>query len=149
MASFVPMEMYSLFEFRRDDDWLWGSLEKVLRVQPGLPDEIEDRVRGEGPLRTGDLEDSGGRTGRWWGYSETKHVLEHLFGKGRLVTACRHHFTRYYDTPEKVLPASVFDQPRHTTDSSYRAPILSGAGAAGIGTAEDILDWWRLNKPTG
>jgi uncharacterized protein YcaQ len=149
VASLVPMEMYSLFEFRRDRDWLWGSLKKVLKSQPGLPDDIEARVRREGPVRTGDLEAPGGRTGAWWGYSETKHVLEHLFGKGRLVTAYRHHFTRYYDTPEKVLPASVFDQQQHTTDSSYRALILSGAGAAGVGTAEDILDWWRLNKPTG
>lgn len=149
VASLVPIEMYSLFEFRRDRDWVWGNLAKVLAERPGFAAEIEDRVRLEGPVRTGDLEDPGQRTGAWWGYSATKHVLEHLFGKGRLVTAHRHNFARYYDTPEKALPSHVFEQEVHDLESSYRKLILSGCLGVGVGTVEDILDWWRLNKPIG
>jgi uncharacterized protein YcaQ len=149
VASLVPTEMYSLFEFRRDREWIWGNLKEVLAERPGFAAEIEERVRREGPVRTGDLEEPGQRTGAWWGHSATKHVLEHLFGKGLVVTARRHNFTRYYDTPEKALPSHVFGQQVHDRESSYRELILSGCRGVGVGTVEDILDWWRLNKPIG
>ena len=65
------------------------------------------RIAAEGPLAASDLAETRG-PGGWWGWSETKRVLEYLFWSGRITTATRRNsFERVYDLTERVLPQAV------------------------------------------
>ncbi|MDA0232472.1 MAG: winged helix DNA-binding domain-containing protein, partial [Chloroflexi bacterium] len=65
-ASFIPMRLYPVLKHRmvtRREKWL----EKVRTEYPGFVERVLDQVRERGPISVSDLEDSGGRTGPWWG----------------------------------------------------------------------------------
>ncbi|MBZ0112310.1 MAG: winged helix DNA-binding domain-containing protein, partial [Thermoanaerobaculia bacterium] len=63
-ASWLPIELYPAFEFRRREfrrhPW-WGDL---LGEHPGLAQSLLERIEREGPLRSLDLEGRG--KGGWW-----------------------------------------------------------------------------------
>jgi uncharacterized protein YcaQ len=80
-----------------------------------------------------------------WNWSEVKIALEWLFYTGR-VTATRRNtaFERIYDLPERVLPRSILEEPTPTDDDAHRTLLRSSAFAHGIGTEQDLRDYFRL-----
>ena len=51
-------------------------------------DALLERIRADGPLAASDFE-HGKSQGGWWGWGETKRVLEWLFWAGQITTATR------------------------------------------------------------
>jgi uncharacterized protein YcaQ len=147
-ASFVPARLYPAMRHRMERLGGWRAVRQVMEEHPGFIEAVEEEVHRHGPLSVGDLSDPGERTGPWWGYGKGKLALEYLFAKGRVGVHRRESFTRYYSAPHHVVPEDHFDAEPLDRDAAFRALILDGLRGLGVGTAEDIADYWRLHRPT-
>jgi hypothetical protein len=143
-ASFIPMRLYPLFRHRmsrwRRDRWL----QRINDEHPGFVDRVLTEVKERGPISVSELTDSGGRTGPWWGLSRGKMALEWHFDRGAVAVESRRNFTRYYDVPEKVIPAPHLESSAADEADAHRELLLLSARAHGIGTAKDLADYYRI-----
>lgn len=78
--------------------------------------ELAERILGEigerGALSSEQIEDEGRRGTQVWGKSTlAKATLQKLFFHGRVLIARRENNRRFYDLPERVLPAEVLARP--------------------------------------
>jgi len=106
----------------------------------GLLNEVATR----GPLRASEIEHDGAQgRGPWWGWSDVKLGLEHLFAWGDVVSAGRQGFQRRYAVPWQVGLEHVHDiaVPRL---EAQRELVLRSVRALGVGTIGDIADYFRL-----
>jgi uncharacterized protein YcaQ len=105
--------------------------------------EIETR----GPIAASELSSAKKGPGGWWEWSEAKHAVETLFWQGRLAVASRRKgFERLYDLPERVLPRSILDAPTPDDEAAHRELLALSARALGIGTEDDVCDYFRLSR---
>jgi len=80
--------------------------------EAALAERILDEMATRGPLTSDDIEHDGRARSAWGGRSRlVKHVLEKLFGHGRVLITTRRDFRRVYDLPERVLPRAILEQP--------------------------------------
>ena len=128
--------------------------EKVLADNADVAKHVLERIRAEGPLSSLDFERETGPTKDWFGAptNAVRAVLEAYARTGVLGTARRDGHHRYYDVPERLLPADVLahdltlrEQLRHKMLSRYRAHGLLGA----VGRGEGIFDDLGPAKPSG
>ncbi|NQW17697.1 MAG: winged helix-turn-helix domain-containing protein [Chloroflexi bacterium] len=148
VASLVPIETYPLLRWRMEASQPRWRIKGLLEKAPGYVDAILEEVGKRGPMIASDLDDPGSRKGPWWGYSEGKIALEWHFQTGAVTTHSRRNFTRYYDLTERIIPADVLGQNGLTPDEAQKRLFLLGAKAHGVGTANDIADYFRLHTPT-
>jgi len=145
-ASFIPVDTLPLLRWRQQehrdraeaDDDSWFSANRPMTQW------LLAELAAKGPMRASEIEhDSNTRSGSWWGWSDVKRGLETLFRWGDVVSAGRTRFERVYALPEQVLPADVRDLhvPR---DEAMRRLVSISARAHGVGTADDIADYFRL-----
>ena len=92
----------------------------------------------------GDFEHPGARRGRYWTSSEATIALNWHFRKGHVGIAARPNFTRSYDLIERVVPREINAQARPTHEKALRSLLLLGAASHGVGTAQDLADYYRL-----
>ncbi|TGR81219.1 winged helix-turn-helix domain-containing protein, partial [Mesorhizobium sp. M2D.F.Ca.ET.223.01.1.1] len=146
-ASFLPVETYPLMRWRmkraEQGDEMYLGLAKWGRERKEMIDEIYREVAERGPIAASDIEGHKGNGG-WWGWSEAKHAFEWLFWAGRITTAYRRGFERYYDLPERVLPQAVLDLPVPPVEDAHRELLRISARAHGIATYGDLRDYFRL-----
>lgn len=147
-ASFVPARLYPAMRHRMERLGSWKAIRRMVEEHPGFVEAVEEEVHAHGPLSVGDLSDPGERTGPWWGYGKGKLALEYLFAKGRVGVDRRVSFTRYYSAPHHVVPEAYFAAEPLGREEAHRTLILDGLRGLGVGTAEDIADYWRLHLPT-
>ncbi len=142
-ASWMPMELYPAFAFRREAMRSHSWVGPVLTEHRAMADELLRRIDSEGPLRSADLEGSG--AGEWWGFKLSKRVANCLWFVGELAIAERQRFQRTYDLPERVLPTAALDASL-TLHESLRLLLgkaLDGHGWATVGT---LADTFRLRN---
>ncbi|RWA73457.1 winged helix-turn-helix domain-containing protein [Mesorhizobium sp.] len=146
-ASFLPVETYPLMRWRMQraerGEEMYLGLAKWGRERKEMIDEIYRQVAERGPIAASDIEGHKGNGG-WWGWSEAKHAFEWLFWAGRITTAYRRGFERYYDLPERVLPQAILDLPVPSVEDSHRELLRISARAHGIATYGDLRDYFRL-----
>ena len=146
-ASFLPVETWPLMRWRmqraEQGDEMYLGLAKWGRERKAMIDEIYKEVAERGPIAASDIEGHKGNGG-WWGWSEAKHAFEWLFWAGRITTAYRRGFERYYDLPERVLPQAVLDLPVPSVEDAHRELLRISARAHGIATYGDLRDYFRL-----
>jgi uncharacterized protein YcaQ len=88
---------------------------------PGLLAEIAAR----GPLGSEDFADTGRARSCWGASTQAKATLQKLFFHGRLLIARRGEGNRrYYDLPERVLPARILALPEPKKKESARWDAL-------------------------
>jgi uncharacterized protein YcaQ len=142
-ASWLPMELYPVFAFRRRafraHPW-WGDL---VGAYPRLADDLLRRIREEGPLRSLDLEGAGSRG--WWDLKPAKKVASALWSCGVLAIRQRHRFQRTYDLAERVIPEELrnHEVPLGEALKTLLLKALDGHGWARTGT---LTATWRLRK---
>ncbi len=142
-ASWIPIELYPVFGFRRQEfcrhPW-WGDL---LGQHPDVADRLIRQIRAEGPLRSLDMEGGGGRG--WWDLKVAKKVASALWSSGELAISERRNFQRTYDLAERVIPdewrRQSVEEPQAIERLLLRA--LAGHGWATTGT---LVRTWRLTK---
>lgn len=147
-ASYLPVETYPLLRWRMEraerGEEMYPGLARWGRANSGLIENIYRRVVEEGPVAASSIEGHKG-TGGWWGWSEAKHAFEWLFWAGRITTAYRRGFERFYDLPERVLPPSVLARPVPSPQEAHRELLRISARAHGIVTASCLRDYFRLS----
>ena len=143
-ASWLPMELYSVFEFRRREmrkrsPW-WG---RVLQENRRKVTAIKARIRAEGALRCADFEDKSGRSD--WGFSLTRRVLRCLWWAGDLAVRERKNFQPYYDLTERIIPDRAR---RHTVPErdALKTLLLKALDGHGWAQMRTLADTWRLTK---
>lgn len=110
-------------------------------------DAVHARAAAEGPLLPADLRDPGPRSrGPWWDWDLAKHSLEVLFGLGRLAAYRGRNFERWYDVPERVLPADVLVAPTLDEADGRREVLRRSARALGVFTLSDVANHSYMHK---
>jgi len=159
-ASLIPPQTWPLLNFRmkRALSDSWGGMQRVAREHPELVRAVFAEVASLGPLTSRQLEsalehDLPRDNSDWgWNWSLVKSALEHLFWSGQISSAGRtSQFERRYAGLERVLPKTVAAQSiqadlRPSDNEAFRQLILIAARAHGVGTEQDLRDYFRL-KP--
>ncbi len=144
-ASLIPVEHWSLFGWRRRFyREIKPSHLEWARAHASMLDFLTRELAAKGPLSAGQVEhERNERRGPWWGWSDVKTGLEVLFDRGEVVASHRTGFERYYDLPERRIPADVLQREVDEGDA-VRELVGISARALGIGTVSDIADYYRL-----
>jgi uncharacterized protein len=138
--SLVPASEFAWYRVRSSE-----RAQKVLADNPDVAKRVLERIRAEGPLSSLDFEREAGPTKDWFGapMNAVRAVLEAYARTGDLATARRDGSHRYYDLPERLLPAEVLahdptlrEQLRHKMLSRYRGHGLVGTSGHGEGIFE-------------
>ncbi|MEP6842550.1 MAG: crosslink repair DNA glycosylase YcaQ family protein [Pseudolysinimonas sp.] len=144
VAAFIPLDDYPLFGFRRARmREKYGQREWALGNQPML-EWLLAELADKGPMPASRIEHHENvRKGPWWGWSDVKQGLEFLFDWGDVVSAGRKNFERIYALPEQVFPAAVLNT-HIAKEDAIRELVRRASRALGIGTVNDIADYYRL-----
>jgi uncharacterized protein YcaQ len=133
-ASWIPIELYPVFAFRRKEfrkhPW-WGD---VVAENPSVASSILERIEKNGPLHTTELE--GKSSSGWWNLSIAKKVVSALWSSGALAVRERKNFQRTYDLAERVIPGKWRKDDMSLPESVKRLLLksLDGHGWATTGT---------------
>ncbi len=142
-ASWIPLELYPAFAFRRRDfrahPW-WGDL---IGAHPEVARGLLRRIRDVGPLRTVDMEGSGGRG--WWDLKLTKKVATALWSRGDLAIRERTNFHRTYDLAERVIPDALRRR-RLPLGEGLAVLLLRALAGHGWATTGTLAATWRLKN---
>ena len=143
-ASLVPVELWPHHQFRRagfERDWSRYMTPQREAYFAAVLAEVE----ASGPISAGELEDPGRpKAGPWFDRSGGKTALEYLFGIGAVAVADRRNFERVYDLTERVIPSDVLRASVTTEDDARRELVVRATRALGVGTVDDIADYFRL-----
>jgi len=149
MASVLPVTDHSLFRWRMERS-NWDRAEQLVANRPGYLEGVLEEVRQRGPLQTSGLDDPGERdrtSNPMWNWSDGKVALEILFVKGKLAAADRRNFVRMYDLAERVIPPIHFDAAAVPREDAQTILLERSARALGVGTADDVADYYRIRMP--
>lgn len=104
---------------RTGHDGAWSG--RLTKDEEELSKHILSEIASRGPLSSADIEDrrpSG--PGVWGSATLAKSTLQKLFFHGRVLIARRDGTRRFYDLPEKVLPASILAAKEPTSGETAR-----------------------------
>lgn len=150
-ASHVPPAVLPLLRWRMDDArrgvGTWGGVAAIAREEPELVASVLAQVAERGPITTSMLAGGGERGDGMWAWSPGKRALEYLFWSGQVTARRGANFERWYDLPERMLPAVALDPPSPDPLDAKRELLVLGARSHGVGTARDLADYFRLNVP--
>jgi hypothetical protein len=140
-ASYLPLDLYPAFEFRRRDfrqhPW-WGN---VVGRHPEVARNLLRRIRDEGPLRSLDMEGRGSRG--WWDLKEARRVAAALWSSGELAIRERRNFQRSFDLAERVIPEPLRSLPL-PLEAALEVLVLRALRGHGWATTTTIVATWRL-----
>jgi uncharacterized protein YcaQ len=148
-ASYLPVATWPLMRWRMEraerGEEMYGGLAKFGRERASYIEDIFREIVARGPIAASDLDGQKG-SGGWWGWSDAKHAFEWLFWAGRITTAYRRGFERFYDLPERVLPPSILAMPTPSPQDAHRELLRISARAYGVATANCLRDYFRLSS---
>lgn len=124
-ASVIPMEDYPLFAGVRH--WLRLTPSFASKFRP-VTDTVLSRLAAEGPLPSRAFV-SGRRVHGWWDSKiaktkDTSHVLNELWFAGQVMVVRRDGAERYFDLPERVVPADILRRSRQMDTADANAALL-------------------------
>ena len=141
-ASWIPMELYPVFEFRRRGfrHHPWAEL---IRQYPQVARDLRSRIRDDGPLRSADMDGPGSRG--WWDLKIAKRIAIALWSSGELAVRERRKFQRTYDLAERVIPDRWRDDTVSKEDALEEL-LLRALQGHGWGTTGTLAQTWRLRN---
>jgi uncharacterized protein YcaQ len=147
VASYLPVELYPLMQWRMKDDHPWPGVQRIAREKPKLMAFVRDELAANGPMTAAQLESDVERpSGNWgWNWSDAKVILEWLFWRGEVLVSKRNSgFARLYDVPERILPPEVLAAPRPDDAAAMRALVGLSARVMGVANDVELRDYFRL-----
>ena len=146
-ASLLPVVDEPLLRWqkqRAEQGDTWKNLAELARSEPGYVAEVLAQVA-ERPLTAGELADPRRRDGEWWGSRSLGSIaLDWLFRIGAVGIRRRGNFTKEFDLLERIVPAEVLAWPTPGAGEAQRELMVRSAEALGVGTATDLIDYYRL-----
>jgi uncharacterized protein YcaQ len=149
-ASLLPVASEPLFRWMRERakrGQTWKSLHEVSVREPGYVQSILDEVRERGSVTGGELSDPRplpGDGSGWWHRSLGVMALDWLFRVGELGVRRRGNFEKVFSPMEAIIPADVLTLRTPSEDEALSELIVQSVQGLGVGTAEDIADYFRL-----
>ena len=147
-AAVLPVDRYPLWRWKMDEMRPWRRAQALMDAHPELLGDVLRQVDEHGPLTVTDLDAPNHRDEPWWGYGFGKVALEVLFAEGKIGALRTGNFTRLYDTPERMIAAPHLSAPGVPKEEAYRHLLREAVRHHGIGTALDLIDYYRLHAPT-
>lgn len=148
-ASLLPVATQPLLRWRMQRAHLehWASIRRFASENPGVIEDMLALVTEQGPIVAGDtgIPRPPPRPGHMWNWHVGKIALEYLFYEGRITTAKRVNFERYYDLTERVLPPEVLAAPTPSEPDAMRELVRIAARAHGVATDADLRDYFRIS----
>ena len=154
-ASIIPVETWPLLRHRmavhRPRPW---GFERFMKEHEDYAIWALDEVRGRGPLGAEELSEAenlpgidrtqfGRIPGAWVGTVQ-RAVLEAHFGRGLLAVAGRRpNFARTFDLAERVIPSPHLTR-EIQPEEAERELLRLAARSLGVGTADDLADYYRM-----
>ncbi len=146
-ASLLPVTDEPLFRWqkrRAEQGDTWKNLADLARSEPGYVAEVLAQVA-ERPLTAGELADPRRRDGEWWGSRSLGSIaLDWLFRIGTVGIRRRGNFVKEFDLLERIVPPEVLSRPTPSAEEAQRELLERSAAALGVGTATDLIDYYRL-----
>lgn len=94
---------------------------RLTAAQKKLSERLLAEIAARGPLSAEDFAETGRARMYWGSATQAKATLQKLFFHGRLLIARRgSNNRRYYDLPERLLPAATRALPEATADATAR-----------------------------
>jgi uncharacterized protein YcaQ len=123
-------------------------LAEVAKREPQYVQSVLDEVRERGAVAGGELSDprplptdgSG-----WWARSLGVLALDWLFRTGELGVRRRGNFEKVFSPMESIISPEILAQPTPTIEDAQRQLCVQAVQALGVGTDDDIADWFRLS----
>ena len=141
-ASWLPIELYPLFAFRRrafeSHPW-WGNL---IAEHPKVAANLRRQIRDNGPLRSVDMEGRGSRG--WWELKVARKVASALWSSGELAICRRHSFLRTFDFSERVIPEQ-WRTAHVDEEEALEQLLLLALNGHGWATTHTLVQTWRLS----
>lgn len=151
-ASLLSVQDEPLFRWskaRSERGETWQGLVELATNEPGYVADVLAQVT-ERPLVVGELTDRRPREGEWWGTRSLGALaLDWLFRIGRVGIRRRAGFTKEFDLLDRIVPADVMARPTPGEADAHRDLLMRSAEALGVGTATDLIDYYRLPIRTG
>ena len=146
-ASLLPVADEPLLRWqkrRAEQGDTWKNLVELADRESEYVAEVLAQVE-ERPLTAGELVDPRRRDGEWWGSRSLGSIaLDWLFRIGEVGIRRRGNFTKEFDLLERIVPAEVLARPTPTAEEAQRELLVRSAAALGVGTAGDLIDYYRL-----
>lgn len=147
-AALIPMADEPLLRWRQKEmegkgHWSGAGGEDYI-------DAVHADLKARGPLVAGQLDDPGSKVGTehaWGGRSQGRMALGRLFAVGRAGSRRINNFERQYDTIERIVPEAIRNQPTPSIEESHRQLLRQASAAIGIGTLDDLADYYRIRVP--
>lgn len=105
-AAFLPISDFR-FSLPYKNAIKSGQVHWYKKPDRKLMQELLERIRQEGPIRSRDIETSKTDRAGWWDWKPAKKALEQLYMEGDLMVSQREGFQKVYDLTERVLPSGV------------------------------------------
>jgi uncharacterized protein len=145
-ASLVDIELQPYLRWRMASEHRWSGMRSWAQAADRKKlDALHAAVLADGPISAGELDGTDRQKGPWWGWGDTKRGLEHLFYEGRVAAMRRGNFERVYCDPAIAVPTTVLDRPTPPEKEAQLALLEWAARAYGVGTAKDLIDFFRLS----
>jgi uncharacterized protein YcaQ len=149
-ASLLPVASEPLFRWMRErakQGQTWKNLHEVSVREPGYVQSVLDEVRERGAVTGGQLSDPRPLTddgSGWWHRSLGVMALDWLFRVGELGVRRQGNFEKVFSPIETIIPADVLALPTPSEGDALTELIVQSTQGLGVGTAEDIADYFRL-----
>ncbi|MCY3618116.1 MAG: winged helix-turn-helix domain-containing protein [Acidimicrobiaceae bacterium] len=146
-ASLLPVGDEPLLRWqkqRAEQGDTWKNLVELAHRESQYVAEVLAQVA-ERPLTAGELTDPRRRDGEWWGSRSLGSIaLDWLFRIGAVGIRRRGNFTKEFDLLERIVPAAVLARPTPSAGEAQRELLVRSAEALGVGSATDLIDYYRL-----
>ncbi len=149
-ASVLPVGLEPQFRWMRErarQGATWKGLYEVAEREPEYVQAVLDEVRERGAVTGGTLSDPRPveRDGSgWWHRSLGVLALDWLFRIGELGIRRQGNFEKVFSPLDSIVPAEVLSTPTPTEDDAISELIVRSVQSLGVGTAEDVADYYRL-----
>ena len=147
-ACHVPVSLHPYLRWQMNSEHRWKAVAELRHRRPEFIDQVRIRIRDEGPLVAGDLNQRLGPKGTWWDWDDGKIALEHLFHAGEVAAIRRPtDFAREYDLAHRVIPTEILELPTPSEIDARKELLVRAARHHGVGTFEDLTDYHRQRNP--
>ena len=149
-ASLLPVAAEPQFRWMRErarNGATWKNLHEVATREPAYVQAVLDEVRERGSVTGGTLSDprpvEKGGDG-WWHRSLGVMALDWLFRIGEVGIRRQGNFEKVFSPLGTIVPSNVLAQPTPSEDEAISNLIVTSVQSLGVGTAEDVADYFRL-----
>ena len=151
-ASILSVETEPFLRWKKNralNGETWKGLFELANSQKKYVRDVMDQVLlSTSPIKASELSEPRSRSGSWWsGRSDGQKTLDWLFRIGEIAVKRDKNFSRSYVPFNSAIPKNIYSLSDPLESESIEELILIAARCNGIGTVDDIADYFRM-KPS-